>query len=135
MSEPLWINKEDVYKIHTEQLAEHGGFPGVRDKGLVESSLSRPQNLFFYQKPSLFDLAAAYAYGIIKNHPFLDGNKRTSFVISVLFLRLNGYGLFTTSLDKITTFLNLADGSISEKEMSQWFKEKSRPISESLNFL
>ena len=88
--EPVWIELPLVLAIHNRQLAEHGGSEGIRDQGLLESALFRPLNLLNYGNPSIFELAAAYGYGITKNHPFIDGNKRTSYVVMRTFLKLNG---------------------------------------------
>jgi len=128
MKEPIWILKSVVLAIHAEQLAEHGGKPGVRDKGLLDSALARPQNLYHYEETDLFELAASYAYGLIKNHPFIDGNKRSSFVVSTLFLLLNEYTIVANREEKVTTFLDLANSTLSEKELASWFKIKCCPI-------
>ena len=108
----------------------HGGPEGVRDLGLLDSALARPKNLFAYseQAPSLAQLAAAYAKGIIANHPFVDGNKRTAFTVSVTFLRLNGFQLTATKEDRVLTFWNLADGSLSEDQLAQWFERNTAKL-------
>ncbi|MGL5074500.1 MAG: type II toxin-antitoxin system death-on-curing family toxin, partial [Waterburya sp.] len=93
MSVPIWVEEEVVIAIHLRQLAEHGGSDGIRDRGLLESALFRPRNLFNYGNSTIFDLAAAYGYGITSNHPFIDGNKRTSYVVMRTFLKLNGYDI------------------------------------------
>lgn len=128
MKEPTWILKSIALAIHNEQLSEHNGQSGIRDITLLESALARPQNLYAYQNPTIFELAASYAYGIIKNHPFIDGNKRSSFVVSLLFLELNGYELITSREEKVTTFLKLASDSLTEQELADWFKENCCPI-------
>ena len=110
MSEPAWIELAVVLAIHDEQLAEHGGQPGVRDPGLLESALGRPRNQFAYGDTSITRLAASYAFGIPRNHPFLDGNKRTSLVVAELFLELNGFELIATDAQCVTTYLQLAAG-------------------------
>src|SRR5262245_5063012 len=102
MKEPIWILKEVVLKIHDAQLAEHGGAVGVRDNGLLESALQHPQNLYAYGQPTLFELAAAYAERIAKNHPFVDGNKRTAYVVMALFLRINNYEITAAKVERIT---------------------------------
>jgi death on curing protein len=128
MKESTWILKSIALAIHNEQLSEHNGRPGIRDITLLESALARPQNLYAYQSPTLFELAASYAYGIIKNHPFIDGNKRSSFVVSLLFLELNGYELITSREEKVSTFLKLASDSLTEQELTAWFQEHCHPI-------
>lgn len=108
--------------VHDRQLAEHGGGQGIRDMGLLESALARPQNAAVYGDPDAADLAAAYAYGITRNHPFVDGNKRTAFVVSVLFLLDNGYRLHAGDADAVRTFLALATGALSEEGLAGWFR-------------
>lgn len=93
MIAPIWVEEAVIIAIHRRQLAEHGGSDGIRDRGLLESALFRPKNQFAYSSPNIFDLAAAYGYGIVKNHPFIDGNKRTSYVVMRTFLKLNGYDI------------------------------------------
>jgi death on curing protein len=127
MSEPVWIRLDVVLAMHNEALIQHGGAEGVRDLGLLESALARPKNVFAYSnpEPSLGRLAAAYAKGIVANHPFVDGNKRTAFTVSVTFLRLNGLDLTATQDDRYLTFLGLADGSLSEDQLAAWFDRKT----------
>lgn len=114
--------------IHQRQIAEHGGSSGVRDDGLLLSALARPQNLLAYgeQKADLAALAAAYAFGIVRNHPFVDGNKRTALVAARTFLLLNGLDLEASQEEKYLTFLQLAEGSISEEELAEWIRQRSR---------
>lgn len=119
--EPKWVAASVVLAIHDEQLAEHGGGAGVRDEGLLESALSRPKNLFGYGAAGLSQLAAAYAYGICKNHPFVDGNKRTSLVVAELFLALNGQALDATDVECVMVWQKLAAGEIDEQGLAQWF--------------
>ena len=107
---------------HAEQLAEHGGGAGVRDPGMLESAMARPQNLAVYGEPDAAALAGAYAFGIARNHPFVDGNKRTAAVVSETFLVLNGYALTATDAELVVAFLALAAGELSEEEMSDWFR-------------
>lgn len=125
MNEPVWIRHDVVLTMHEEALALHGGPEGVRDLGLLESALARPKNLFAYseQPPSIAQMAAAYAKGIVANHPFVDGNKRTAFTVSVTFLRLNGLQLTATKEDRVLTFWDLAAGEITEGELAAWFAE------------
>ena len=120
MTQPVWIDLEVVLAIHDEQLAEHGGQAGVRDRGLLESALARPQNQFAYGEHALSRLAASYAFGISRNHPFLDGNKRTSLVVAELFLELNGFELTASDAHCVTTFLQLAAGKMTEDQLAEW---------------
>ncbi len=117
------LDKALVLAIHDRQLAEHGGSSGVRDDTLLESALARPEQLHAYGDPApdLADLAAALAYGLARNHPFVDGNKRTALVISEGFLRFNGLKIVAPPEEKYLTFLHLADGSLSEEELAAWF--------------
>jgi death on curing protein len=128
MSEPHWIHEKVVTAIHQRQLAEHGGLDGVRDSGMLSSALARPLNLFAYSspKPDLPALAAAYAFGIIKNHPFVDGNKRTAYVICRTFLKLNGQDIDATDVEKYQTFLSAAEGSLSEVQLAEWIRSHLR---------
>ena len=107
---------------HAEQLAEHGGGAGVRDAGMLESAMARPQNLAVYGEPDAAALAGAYAFGIARDHPFVDGNKRTAAVVSETFLVLNGYALTATDAELVVAFLALAAGELSEEEMADWFR-------------
>ena len=120
--EPRWLPLEAVLAMHERQLAEHGGGEGVRDQGLLESALQRPINKLAYSQPDLFDLAAAYAYGIATNHPFVDGNKRTALVASFTFLRINGQATSSDQAENVRTFLALAAGELSEAELASWFR-------------
>ena len=115
-----------VLAIHKRHIAEHGGASGIRDTGLLASALARPRQLFAYggTRASLSRLAAAYASGIIRNHPFLDGNKRTAFVVSLLFLRLNGIVLEATQEEKYQAFLSLASGDLDEKKLATWIEQR-----------
>jgi death on curing protein len=127
VNEPVWIRQDVVLTMHEEALALHGGPEGVRDLGLLESALARPKNLFAYseQPPSIAQMAAAYAKGIVANHPFVDGNKRTAFTVSVTFLRLNGLQLTAPKEDRVLTFWSLAAGEMTEGELALWFAEKT----------
>jgi death-on-curing protein len=126
MAEFKWLLEESVYAIHQRQIAEHGGSDGVRDEGLLLSALARPQNLLAYSEemPDIAQLAAALAYGIAKNHPFIDGNKRTALVVARTFLLLNGFNLTATQEEKYLTFLKLAEGNLSEEELAQWMRSR-----------
>ena len=120
MAEPVWIVRDVVLSVHDEQLSEHGGQSGVRDLGLLESALARPQNQYAYGETSIARLAASYAFGLSRNHPFLDGNKRTSLVVAELFLALNGLELAASDAECVTTFLALAAGDLTEEELAGW---------------
>lgn len=118
-----WVSLRAVLAMHAAQIAEHGGGEGVRDEGLLDSALSRPLNLQAYGEPDLPALAAAYAFGIARNHPFVDGNKRTAFVVSATFLVLNGRRLAASERDVVETFLALAAGVLDEDALAGWFRE------------
>ncbi|MEA2879856.1 MAG: death on curing protein [Hyphomicrobiales bacterium] len=126
MKEPVWLRLEAIMAAHDEQLAEHGGGAGVRDPGLLESALARPLNLVAYGEPSLPRLAASYAFGIARNHPFVDGNKRTAAVAAELFLGLNGLDLTADDVDLVRTFLALAAGEMNEEELAAWIERNSQ---------
>ena len=128
MREPTWIELVVVLAIHDEQLAEHGGQAGVRDHALLESALARPRTELAYGETSLARLAASYAFGLSRNHPFLVGNKRTSLVVAELFLLLNGLELTASDGECVTTFLNLAAGDLTEDELTTWIAAHSTPI-------
>ncbi len=119
----VWIADSVIHAIHEAQLAEHGGLAGLRDEGMLASALARPKNLASYESPDIAACAAAYGYGISRNHPFLDGNKRTAFVAVELFLNLNGYNLNADDSDCVLTMLKLAEGSIAEKKFALWIRE------------
>ena len=120
--EPLWLDAEVALAIHDRQLAEHGGGTGVRDAGMLESALARPVNAWTYGADDPAALAAAYAFGVARNHPFVDGNKRTAWVLARLFLVLNGHELQFAAEDAIGAMLALAAGELSEAEMADWFR-------------
>ncbi len=126
MTEPTWIQERVVRAIHLRQLAEHGGLEGVRDEGLLSSALARARNLFAYgnPQPDLAALAASYAYGVIKNHPFVDGNKRTAYVICRTFLKLNGRDIDASDIEKYQAFIGAADGTLSEEQLAGWIRSK-----------
>ncbi|HJO74463.1 MAG: type II toxin-antitoxin system death-on-curing family toxin [Rhodospirillales bacterium] len=131
MTAPSWVRKSVVRAIHHRQLAEHGGEQGLRDEGLLRSALARPQNLYAYgdTPPSIVALAASYGYGIVQNHPFVDGNKRTAYVTAVLFPHMNGFCLMASPEDKYRTFMALADGALTEDSLVSWFEEHLARIS------
>ncbi|MFM7099956.1 MAG: type II toxin-antitoxin system death-on-curing family toxin [Verrucomicrobiota bacterium] len=126
MKEPVWLLREVVRLAHQQSLAQFGGLDGVRDAGLLDSALGRPGNLYAYGQPSLFELAASYAFGLIKNHPFIDGNKRTGFVVALTFLEVNGWRLEATEVDATLRALALAAGEMSEADYADWLKANSR---------
>lgn len=123
MENIIWLNMEAVLAMHARQLAEHGGGTGVRDEGLLISALQRPENKAAYENPDLADLAAAYGFGIARNHPFIDGNKRTALVASRTFLIINGFQIGASKEEKLTTFLSLASGDLTEAELAIWFRK------------
>ena len=125
MREPDWITEQEVLAIHNRQLTEHGGAAGLRDLGLLESALARPHQLFAYGDPDTFDLAAAYTAGIVRNHPFVDGNKRTGFVVGILFLELNGYRFIASEADATQAVLALAAGEMNEETFTVWLRDNS----------
>lgn len=124
MTKIVWLLEETIRAIHHRQIAEHGGSEGLRDEGLLSSALARPKNLLAYGEPApdLAALAAAYAYGITRDHPFIDGNKRAALVAVRTFLLLNGKDLIANQDDKFVTFMKLAEGSISEAELAAWIR-------------
>lgn len=124
MTEWVWIDPTVVIAVHEEQLAEHGGSPGVRDIGLLESALARPMNLVAYGEPDVVELAASYGVGIAQNHPFLDGNKRTAFVSVELFHRLNGYQLVADDAACVLTMLAVAAGEMNEATFADWLRQR-----------
>jgi death-on-curing protein len=129
MNEPVWIEKEEALAIHQMQLAEHGGSSGIRDRGLFESAMDRPRNLLAYSEPppTLLQLAASYAFGLAKNHAFVDGNKRTAFVVCLSFLRQNGLVLRASPEDRYLTFYSLAAGDLIETQLSEWLRHHTEP--------
>ncbi len=122
----IFLDEQLVLSIHQRQIAEHGGKPGLRDAGLLTSALDRPQNILTYREGAdVFALAAAYAFGIIKNHPFVDGNKRVGYIAMRLFLKLNGIDFVATPAEKYSVIIGLAAGNISEKELADWLRSAS----------
>jgi death on curing protein len=125
VTEPLWLSKELVFILHERLIAEFGGLAGIRDEGLLESALGKPQNLFTCASPSVSDLAASYASGIVGNHPFLDGNKRTGFAAAAVFIETNGYRLTAKEVEATSATLALAEGTMSEEGYARWLAEHS----------
>jgi death-on-curing protein len=119
-----WVTHEVALTAHREQLAQHGGGDGVRDIGLFESAMARPMNLAGYGEPDAAALAAGYAYGLARNHPFVDGNKRTAAVVSETFLDLNGWSLNASDAELVVAFMALAAGELSEEELADWFRQR-----------
>ena len=124
------MSKAVVLAVHDAQIAEHGGGHGLRDEGLLEAALDRPRNLFHYGEPDMAALAAAYAYGLAKNHPFVDGNKRTSFVACELFLAINGHELTMDDTEAVTTWLALAAGELEEEELAGRIRQALAAVEE-----
>jgi death on curing protein len=119
-----WVKIETVLAIHDEQLAEHGGSTGMRSMDLLQSALQRPEDKAHYGEPSPVELAAAYAFGIVKNHPFLDGHKRTGLVVAETFLALNGFNFAATDQECVVAFESLAAGEMTENQLGTWFRER-----------
>ena len=126
MSEPLWVLRSVVDAMHDAQLAEHGGASGVRDEGLLESALARPRNLHAYGETDHCTLAAAYAFGIVRNHPFVDGNKRTTFLAAYVFLRVNGHDLTADEVGVTVSMTALAAGDTTEAAFADWLRANTR---------
>lgn len=122
MNEPLWLLDEAVLIAHEISLAQFGGSDGIRDAALLESALARPKNLFAYSKPTFMQLAAAYTYGIVRNHPFVDGNKRTGFLAGAAFLELSGLKLRATETDATSIIVGVAAGGVTEEQLAQWYE-------------
>ncbi|WP_119418761.1 type II toxin-antitoxin system death-on-curing family toxin [Desertibaculum subflavum] len=125
MAEFEWLEEAVIIAAHAEQLAEHGGGEGIRDRGLLESALARPRNIAAYGDPDVVTLAAAYGFGIVRNHRFVDGNKRTGLIATELFLELNGMTLMADDEACVLTYLALADGSLSEADLVAWLRAHS----------
>ena len=126
MIEPVWLSRAQIEAIHDDQLQQHGGLAGIRAPEGLESALARPLNLFLHEKTDLAALAATYAHGIIKNHPFLDGNKRAAFAAAAVFLDINGLEITLTEPEATVMVLGLADGSITQKQFAELLRQHSR---------
>ena len=126
MKEPQWVLRETVLALHERLLAEFGGRAGLRDEGMLESALHRPRHKFSYGKPSLFELAAAYAFGLIRNHPFIDGNKRLGFLTATLFLKINQLEFEADEADATVKTLGLAAKELDERKYAKWLQANSR---------
>lgn len=118
-----WVDRSFAIAVHDEQLSVHGGGTGLRDEGLLDSALARPRNLAAYGDPDLAALAASYAFGLARNHPFVDGNKRTALVVCETFIRDNGHDLYASDAELVILFENLAAGNVAEDELAQWLRE------------
>lgn len=127
MDEPVWVTEEDCLSFHDKLLARFGGASGVRDRGLLASALARPQHLFAHDKPTMFDMAAAYAHGIVKNHPFIDVNKRSGLLAATPFLEANGIRFSATEEDAVVQTLALAAGAIAAQDFAAWLERVSGP--------
>jgi death-on-curing protein len=125
MKEPIWVAEKIVLAIHEDQLVQHGGSSGTRDENLLGASLARPKHLFTYGKPTIFDLAAAYVYGLANNHPFIDGNKRTAFMVMYTFLGLNNYWLEVDEMDVVIKMEGLTMDVETQESIAIWLKEHS----------
>ena len=123
MTEPVWITVEDCLSFHDKVLARFGGAGGVRDAGLLESALARPRHLLAHGTPTLFDLAATYAHGIVRNHPFVDGNKRSGLLAAALFLEANGIRFSAAEEAAVVQMLALANGAITAEDFALWLKQ------------
>lgn len=128
MRNPIWVPLSAVIAIHDRQITRHGGAAGLRDRALLEMGCARAMNLAAYAAPSLADIAAAYAFGIAKAHAFMDGNKRTAFVTSITFLRLNGYSFRPSPIEGVRVMEDLAAGLVSEADFAKWLSEQMQPI-------
>ncbi|MEN8175606.1 MAG: type II toxin-antitoxin system death-on-curing family toxin [Pseudomonadota bacterium] len=125
MSEPVWVRDDVIIAIHERVLADHGGPSGIRDSGLLESALTRPQQIHAYDDPDLAELAAAYTSGIIRNHPFVDGNKRVGFMAAYVFLATNGVAVTANEASAVQAVLGFAAGDLTEKQFAQWLRDNS----------
>ncbi len=124
--EPAWLSADVLVAVHRKLIAEHGGAPGIRDRGLLESALARPANLLHYGNPNIFEMAAAYAAGIARNHPFVDGNKRAAFMAAYIFLVRNGYEPRMGEAETVLIMLKLATGEVTEPQLAAWLAENTR---------
>ena len=125
MNEPVWVRRDVVLAYHDMLLARHGGGTGIRDEGMFDSALGRPVNLFNYETPTVFELASSYGFGLVKNHPFVDGNKRIAFATAVVFLELNGLKFEATEVDAVLKTLALAASEMSESDFALWLESNS----------
>ncbi len=132
MKEPVWLTRLVVETVRFDQIREHGGLHGLRDEGLLESVLARPQQKWTYKRrPDLASLAAAYGYGLVRNHPFRDGNKRIAFLAMVIFLGLNGFDLDAAEPDVVTAMVTAASGQLTERQLANWVRKHVAPYPKS----
>jgi|SRR6267378_6475673 len=130
MTEPIWIDERDALALHDRLIALDGGAPGLRDPGLLQSALARPQQLHSYgDNPDIIDMVVAYLAGIVRNHPFVDGNKRTGFLLGVLFLELNGYRFTASEESAAQAILSLAAGTLDESALAAWLRSNAKRLS------
>jgi death-on-curing protein len=123
VKEPVWLADELPIALHERLVAEFGGLPGVRDRGLLESAMARPKQLYAYERPDIVELAAAYAVGVVRNHPFVDGNKRVGFMLAYIFLVRNGYRFAAGEAAATRAVLDLASGALSETHFARWLAD------------
>ena len=128
MKEPYWLTREECLALHEMMLSQHGGSEGLRDENMLESALAKPRQLFAYGKPTLSDLAASYVCGLVKNHPFIDGNKRTGFMLGAGFLERNGYEFHASEAEAVVRTLALAAGELSEAKYAAWLHANSHRV-------
>jgi death-on-curing protein len=126
MKEPYWLTREECLALHEMMLSQYGGSEGLRDENMLESALAKPRQLFAYGKPTMFGLAASYVFGVVKNHPFIDGNKRTGFMLGAGFLERNGCEFHASEAEAAVRTLALAANEMSESEFAVWLKTNSR---------
>ncbi len=126
MNDPVWVMPELVLAVHQMLVAEHGGLPGIRDQALLDSALARPQQKAAYEsEANIFELAAAYSYGLARNHPFVDGNKRIALTVAAVFLELNGFTLNAPEAETVIMYQQLAAGELEEDALAKWFRDSS----------
>ena len=125
MNEPKWLLQSVIEAIHDTQISEHGGLSGIRDEGLLNSSLALPKNLYEYEQADLYELASAYAFALVRNHPFVDGNKRTAFLASYVFLNINGIIFSAPEAETTAIVIALAAGEIDQTQFAKWLKQHS----------
>jgi death-on-curing protein len=128
VSDWIWLEREEAIAIHEMALAQHGGLAGLREESLLLSALDKPKNKHAYERSDLATLAASYAFGIVRNHPFLDGNKRTGFLLAATFIELNGLAFFASEPAVVENTLALAAGTLSEEKYATWLRENSLPL-------
>jgi death-on-curing protein len=128
VNEPVWIELQLVVALHAESIAEFGGLNGIRDEGLLDSALARPRQLLAYGDPNLFELAATYAFGIARNHAFVDGNKRTALAAADVFLQLNGFEIVVDEVQAVVAFQDLAAGEIDEAMLAKWIEANAERV-------